>query len=162
MTIWDCRTHVRMTSMTSSVEWTDLDFKISVALSCIIIYLPPKKLSKAMYLHSCQKTFKGNVSTQLFHNIPPKKTITGNVPTQLYHNIPPKKLSKAMSIHNSIIIYLPKTAVKKLLKAMYLHSCQKTIKGNVSTQLYHNIPPKKLLKAMYLHSCIIIYLPKNY
>ena len=32
MTIWDCRTHVRMTSMTSSVEWTDLDFKISVAL----------------------------------------------------------------------------------------------------------------------------------
>ena len=32
MTIWDCRTHVRMTSMTSSVERTDLDFKISVAL----------------------------------------------------------------------------------------------------------------------------------
>ena len=32
MTIWDCRTHVRITSMTSSVERTDLDFKISVAL----------------------------------------------------------------------------------------------------------------------------------
>ena len=32
MTIWDCRTHVHMTSMTSSVERTDLDFKISVAL----------------------------------------------------------------------------------------------------------------------------------
>ena len=32
MTIWDCRTHVRMTSMTSSVGRTDLDFKISVAL----------------------------------------------------------------------------------------------------------------------------------
>ena len=32
VTIWDCRTHVRMTSMTSSVEWTNLDFKISVAL----------------------------------------------------------------------------------------------------------------------------------
>ena len=32
VTIWDCRTHVGMTSMTSSVEWTDLDFKISVAL----------------------------------------------------------------------------------------------------------------------------------
>ena len=32
MTIWDCQTHVRMTSMMSSVEWTDLDFKISVAL----------------------------------------------------------------------------------------------------------------------------------
>ena len=32
MTIWDCQTHVPMTSMTSSVEWTDLDFKISVAL----------------------------------------------------------------------------------------------------------------------------------
>ena len=32
MTIWDCRTHVPMTSMTSLVERTDLDFKISVAL----------------------------------------------------------------------------------------------------------------------------------
>ena len=32
VTIWDCRTHVRMTSMTLSVERTDLDFKISVAL----------------------------------------------------------------------------------------------------------------------------------
>ena len=32
VTIWDCRTNVRMTSMTSSVERTDLDFKISVAL----------------------------------------------------------------------------------------------------------------------------------
>ena len=32
VTIWDCWTHVRMTSMTSSVERTDLDFKISVAL----------------------------------------------------------------------------------------------------------------------------------
>ena len=31
MTIWDCWMHVRMT-MTSSVEQTDLDFKISVAL----------------------------------------------------------------------------------------------------------------------------------
>ena len=34
MTIWDCRTHVPMTSMTSLVERTDLDFKISVALEC--------------------------------------------------------------------------------------------------------------------------------
>ena len=32
VTIWDCRTHVRMTSMTSLVKRTDLDFKISVAL----------------------------------------------------------------------------------------------------------------------------------
>ena len=32
LSIWDCRTHVHMTSMTSSVERTDLDFKISVAL----------------------------------------------------------------------------------------------------------------------------------
>ena len=32
VTIWDCLTHVPMTSMTSSVERTDLDFKISVAL----------------------------------------------------------------------------------------------------------------------------------
>ena len=29
MTFWDCRTHI---PMTSSVEQTDLDFKISVAL----------------------------------------------------------------------------------------------------------------------------------
>ena len=29
MAVWDCQTHVRMTS---SVERTDLDFKISVAL----------------------------------------------------------------------------------------------------------------------------------
>ena len=33
VTIYDCRTHVRMTSMTSSVERTDLNFKISVALT---------------------------------------------------------------------------------------------------------------------------------
>ena len=33
VTIWDYRMHVRMTSMTSLVEWTDLDFKISVALT---------------------------------------------------------------------------------------------------------------------------------
>ena len=32
VTIWDYRMHVRMKSMMSSVEWTDLDFKISVAL----------------------------------------------------------------------------------------------------------------------------------
>ena len=37
MTIWDCRTHVRMMSMTSSVERTDLDFKISAALTQIIL-----------------------------------------------------------------------------------------------------------------------------
>ena len=37
MTIWDCRTRVRMTSMTSSVERTDLDFKISVALPINIL-----------------------------------------------------------------------------------------------------------------------------
>ena len=39
VTIWDCRTHVRMTSMTSSVERTDLDFKISVALAVTDNYL---------------------------------------------------------------------------------------------------------------------------
>ena len=32
VTIYDCRTHVCMTSMTSSIERTDLNFKISVAL----------------------------------------------------------------------------------------------------------------------------------
>ena len=35
VTIWDCRTHVPMTTMASSVEQTDLDFKISVALVLI-------------------------------------------------------------------------------------------------------------------------------
>ena len=39
MTIWDCRTDVRMTLMTSSVERTDLDFKISVALICTVMIL---------------------------------------------------------------------------------------------------------------------------
>ena len=38
VTIWGCRTHVRMTSMTSSVERTDLDFKISVALLVSIFW----------------------------------------------------------------------------------------------------------------------------
>ena len=33
VTIWDCWTHVRMTLLTSLVKRTDLDFKISVALS---------------------------------------------------------------------------------------------------------------------------------
>ena len=37
MTIYDCRSHVRMTSMTSSVEQTDLNFKISVALTDRVI-----------------------------------------------------------------------------------------------------------------------------
>ena len=37
MTIWDCQTHVHITSMTSSVELTDLDFKISVALTVMIL-----------------------------------------------------------------------------------------------------------------------------
>ena len=35
VTIWDCRTHV---PMTSSVERTDLDFKISVALVGGIVF----------------------------------------------------------------------------------------------------------------------------
>ena len=35
VTIWDCRMHVRMTSMTS-VERTNLDFRISVALLSIL------------------------------------------------------------------------------------------------------------------------------
>ena len=32
VTIWDCLTHVPMTSMMSLVEQTDLDFKMSVTL----------------------------------------------------------------------------------------------------------------------------------
>ena len=45
MTIWDCPTHVRVTSMTSSVERNDLDFKISVALIIIYIYIYKYKLT---------------------------------------------------------------------------------------------------------------------
>ena len=44
VTIWDCRIHVCMTSMTSSVERTDLDFKISVALLGT-----PNKVTKACF-----------------------------------------------------------------------------------------------------------------
>ena len=40
MTNWDCRTHVRMTSSTSWVERTDLDFKISVALGPRVVFMP--------------------------------------------------------------------------------------------------------------------------
>ena len=47
MTIWDCPTHVRMTSMTSSVERTNLDFKISVALFQIMNVLCLKFLLSA-------------------------------------------------------------------------------------------------------------------
>ena len=36
MTIWDCRTHVRLTS---SVERTNLDFKISVALPTTYVFM---------------------------------------------------------------------------------------------------------------------------
>ena len=43
MTICDCRTRVCMTSMTSSVERTDLDFKISVALGNILNRPPQVK-----------------------------------------------------------------------------------------------------------------------
>ena len=46
MTIWDCRTHVRMTSMTSSVERTDLDFKISVALKILYYKLTNEPLAQ--------------------------------------------------------------------------------------------------------------------
>ena len=49
MTIWDCRTHVRMTSMTSSVERTDLDFKISVAVPLNIYML---HINKAVIIRS--------------------------------------------------------------------------------------------------------------
>ena len=41
VTIYDCRTHVRMTSMTSSVERTDLNFKISVALLSTFDWIIP-------------------------------------------------------------------------------------------------------------------------
>ena len=63
VTIYDCRTHVRMTSMTSSVERTDLNFKISVALLLRLYPLLPKtalttaqssftKSNTALFLHT--------------------------------------------------------------------------------------------------------------
>ena len=53
MTIWDCRTHVRMTSMTSSVEQTDLDFKISVALfdSVYFVKSTPRRAFTISFQH---------------------------------------------------------------------------------------------------------------
>ena len=58
VTIWDCRTHVRMTSMTSSVERTDLDFKISVALmECEPHFKNVTKWMKSCLL-PCFGTFK--------------------------------------------------------------------------------------------------------
>ena len=53
VTIWDCRTHVRMTS---SVERTDLDFKISVALVGIL-----SKILDYRYINQvCQKDLENN------------------------------------------------------------------------------------------------------
>ena len=63
MTIWDCRTHVRMTSMTSSVERTDLDFKISVSLILIYVYLlyvTDFIFYNFFYLHKCGKNIFTN------------------------------------------------------------------------------------------------------
>ena len=48
MTIYDCRTHVRMTSTASSVERTDLNFKISVAL--VGVYAPSDRMSTAQFV----------------------------------------------------------------------------------------------------------------
>ena len=48
MTIWDCPTHVRMTLMTSSVERTDLDFKISVALVITLLLNTLQKMLLAL------------------------------------------------------------------------------------------------------------------
>ena len=53
VTIWDCRTHVRMTSMTSSVERTDLDFKFSVALPLSVHYLTSSKNGNAPGSTTC-------------------------------------------------------------------------------------------------------------
>ena len=48
VTIWDCRTHV---CMTSSVEWTDLDSKISVALLSILSKIIERHVSKHLKLY---------------------------------------------------------------------------------------------------------------
>ena len=53
VTIWDCRIHVRMTSMTSSVERTDLDFKISVDLvgALSIFHCTPLACLQVLNIH---------------------------------------------------------------------------------------------------------------
>ena len=53
MTIWDCRTRVRMTSMTSSVERTDLDFKISVALSYMSTIHSDADMKRQSKIYKC-------------------------------------------------------------------------------------------------------------
>ena len=61
MTIWDCRTHVRMTS---SVERTDLDFKISVALVLIISecdVLPMHRKKSQQIIFATLLDFCGNL-----------------------------------------------------------------------------------------------------
>ena len=55
MTIYDCRTHVRMTSMTSSVERTDLNFKISVALVCILSQPHKEDILTGVQRHRAKK-----------------------------------------------------------------------------------------------------------
>ena len=49
VTIWDCGTHVPMMSMTSSVERTDLDFKISVALLITVIQWVYDEINPSTY-----------------------------------------------------------------------------------------------------------------
>ena len=74
VTIWDCRTHVRMTSMTSSVEWTDLDFKISVALGLIKYLLKSRSRSQKQEIGSkCVFVFACLTSLQCLSNWKKKK-----------------------------------------------------------------------------------------
>ena len=54
MTIWDCQTHVRMTSMTSSVKRTDLDFKISVALIQTVQQITQTLIHKNQFTSLCR------------------------------------------------------------------------------------------------------------
>ena len=66
VTFWDCRTHV---PMTSSVERTDLDFKISVALVMAICYKRHIKVSKQRMLwhgpdHTTAKCFSSRNELQ--------------------------------------------------------------------------------------------------
>ena len=63
MTLWDCRTHVRMTSMTSSVKRTDFDFKISVALDWVVHIFNKDEdpdVSHALFYHQITCINDGN------------------------------------------------------------------------------------------------------
>ena len=96
MTIYDCRTHVRMTSMTSSVERTDLNFKISVALmhthntevlGCILslslksVFVMAATLKPCLIYLCSSKPFHGECGGSVVECRTPEREVRGSRPT---------------------------------------------------------------------------------